>query len=433
MKSFFKSIIVFLLTLEAHALLIRTRPRVVTVTGSVGKTSAKDAIAAVLTKRFRVRASEKSFNSELGVPLTVLGLKNAWDSPLGWLGNIIEGFFAIFSPIKQYPELLVLEAGVDRPGDMRRLASWLSAEIVVFTRFPDVPVHVEFFESPEAVIAEKRFLKQTLTKDGTLVINADDPAMAHEQINASQKLVTFGFNECASVRGTYPQVRMADGKPVGMTMKIEYDGTSVPISVMGALGVQQLYPTLAACAVGIAEGMHMVSIIEALASYTPPPGRMRLIKGRNNSLVIDDSYNASPIALEAALETLKILEVPAGARKIAVLGDMMELGDFSVREHRKVGERVASVADYFIATGLRMKEAALAAREVGMPEERIVCCKDSVEAGEKLALLLAEGDVVLVKGSANAMRMERAVLRAMKNPEEAPHLLVRQEAEWHMR
>src|SRR6185437_9248398 len=164
MKDFFKKIIITLLTLEAQAVIKRYKPRIVAVTGSVGKTSAKDAIYEVLvaTSGARVRKSQKSFNSELGLPLTILGRPNAWNNPLGWLQNLFDGLLLIIrhSP---YPEWLVLEVGADRPGDIKSVATWLPVEVAVITRLPEVPVHVEFFSSPEEVVEEKAALIDALT------------------------------------------------------------------------------------------------------------------------------------------------------------------------------------------------------------------------------------------------------------------------------
>ena len=153
MKTFFKKAVVFIITLEARAVLRKYKPKIVAVTGSVGKTSAKDAIYEVLSEGARVRKSEKSFNSEIGLPLTILGIPNAWSNPFRWLQNIIDGLFVLLFTV-QYPQWLVLEVGADRPGDIRSLAKWLRVDIAVITRLPEVPVHVEFYAA-EAVV-EKR-------------------------------------------------------------------------------------------------------------------------------------------------------------------------------------------------------------------------------------------------------------------------------------
>ena len=154
MKNLFKSIVVNILVFESKILLRRHHPTIIAITGSVGKTSMKDAIYSILKRHYSTRKSEKSFNSDIGVPLTVLGLPNAWNNPFLWLKNIIDGFFVAFFS-KDYPEYLILETGIDRPGDMSKLTSWMKPDFVVLTRLPDIPVHVEYFSDPQAVIDEK--------------------------------------------------------------------------------------------------------------------------------------------------------------------------------------------------------------------------------------------------------------------------------------
>ena len=141
MKEIFKKFVVAALTFEAQVLLKRTRPKIVAITGSVGKTSTKDAVYAVLKEHVHARKSEKSFNSDIGVALTVLGLSNGWNNPFLWVKNIFDGaLHALFQ--SNYPKVLILEMGVDRKGDMKRLTQWIKPDVVVVTRLPDVPVHV---------------------------------------------------------------------------------------------------------------------------------------------------------------------------------------------------------------------------------------------------------------------------------------------------
>ena len=190
MKNAFKHLVVTIITLEAKYLLRRKRPKIIAVTGSVGKTTMKDAIYAVVKNHYSARKSEKSFNSEIGIPLTILGLPNAWSSPLGWFKNIFDGaWIALFSG--QYPQLLVIEAGVDRPGDMKRLTEWMRPDIVVITRLPDVPVHVEFFSSPEEVVKEKLLLAGALQSDGVLIYNHDDTRLQEYVKDVRQQAVGY--------------------------------------------------------------------------------------------------------------------------------------------------------------------------------------------------------------------------------------------------
>jgi len=154
-KKTFKKIIVLIITWQAKRIVKKYNPKIIAITGSVGKTSTKDAIFTVLSKFKTVRKSEKSFNSEIGLPLTILGSPNGWDDPFIWFENIIHGFHLILLKVK-YPEYLVLEVGVGKPGDMKKnVVPWLKPDVVIITRFPDKPVHVEFFGSVEKIIEEK--------------------------------------------------------------------------------------------------------------------------------------------------------------------------------------------------------------------------------------------------------------------------------------
>ncbi len=459
MKTAFKKIIVTLLTLEARLVVRRYKPHIVAVTGSVGKTSTKDAIYEVVAEGVHVRKSQKSFNSEIGLPLTILGRPNAWNNPLQWVLNLLDGFLLlIFNP--HYPEWLVLEVGADRPGDIKRVARWLPVDIAVITRLPEVPVHVEFFESANQVLEEKAALIDALRPDGTLVLYADDERAAEftkRYINNPErrrKIITFGFAPEADVRAEDMTILFEGGReqwPVGMSARVIVDGVSAPIQVLGTLGAHTLLPALAAAAVGVALGKPLSDIAEALRAYEPPQGRMHLVRGIKGTLVIDDTYNSSPAAVSAALDTLKSIGRAASERGIprapldggitpkrliAVLGDMLELGRLSVEEHHKIGAQVAGPAiegegkvDLLVTVGFRARDIAQGALDAGLPESNILQYEDAQKAGEELAALVQGGDCILVKGS-QSMRMERTVKELMANPERASELLVRQDEEW---
>ncbi len=437
MKILFKKIIVLIITLQARATLRKYKPKIVAVTGSVGKTSTKDAIYAVLSKSSRVRKSEKSFNSEVGLPLTILGVPNAWNNPFRWLQNIIDGIFMLVFTV-QYPEWLILEVGADRPGDIRGLAKWLPVDIAVITLLPEMPVHVEFFDSPEAVAEEKAALIDAIKPGGVLALFADDPrtfGLQHRLPAPDARIITFGFSKDAEVRGDHVELLQEKGKgkgnwPIGMTAEISYDGTSVPLQVIGAAGAHAFLPALAAAAVGCALHKPLGDIVGALESYDPPPGRMRLLRGIKDTLIIDDTYNASPAATAAALTTLGMMHTKG--RRIAALADMMELGRHSTGEHRKIGEQAAKHAGLLVTVGFRARDIAQGALDNGMPDNNIFQFEDSGKAGAELKNLIQEGDCILVKGS-QSTRMERVVEELMAEPDRAEELLVRQDAEWKRR
>lgn len=434
MKQTLKRIIVWILQAEAKAVLRKYKPRVVAITGSVGKTSTKDAVYAVLQKKFHVRKSEKSFNGEIGVPLTILGLGNAWGNPLQWIQNIIDGLLLIATS-NPYPEWLVLEVGADRPGDISSLASWLAVDVAIITRLPEVPVHVEFFDSVEAVIEEKASLMDAVKPGGAILLYADDERTRklEQRLPAPDaQIVLFGFERETDVWASRFEVVREEGLhrwPIGMRAQITIGGESAPVEIVGSLGTHAFLPAVAAAAAGHVLGVSLPEIVAGLESFDPPPGRVRLLPGIKGSLVIDDTYNASPAATEAALNALALTK---GRRTIAALADMMELGRLSVEEHRKIGAKAAKVCDLLVTVGVRARDIAMGALDNGMPDQNILQFEDAGKAAAQMQDLIQEGDAVLVKGS-QSMRMERVVEEIMAEPERAKDLLVRQDREWKKR
>lgn len=428
-----RHLVTLLITAFAKKALAVHRPKVVAITGSVGKTGSKDAIAAVLASEYSVRKSQKSFNSEIGVPLAILGLPNAWKSPVQWMANFVRA--ALVTYAKEFPEWLVLEVGVDHPGDMKRTASWLSTQVVVLTRLPDVPVHVEFFKSPEDVAKEKLELLNSLTQSGVLIVNADDSKLSALIEGPGQQKITYGFREGAMVRAESSAIAYENGMASGMRLRISVHGASVPILLRGVIGDGHTYAVLAAIAVASATGVNLVDATRAIESDLPTPGRMRLIPGMHGSLIIDDSYNASPAASEVALSTLAKLS--GTGKKIFVLGDMKELGKFSQEMHEMIGSKVARVyqegkISHFMTVGELSAFAAKAAAQNGMPPSTMETFSSGEALSPHIAELLTHGDVVLIKGS-QSMRLERVVEALMAKPEDARELLVRQESEWRRR
>lgn len=426
MKSFLKKIVVGILTLEARCVLAKYAPRIVGITGSVGKTSTKDAVARVASLLGSVRASEKSYNSELGIPLTVLGCESAWGSVSGWLKIFFHGL-GLICFTHTYPKWLVLEMGVDHPGDMARSVSWLHLDCIIMTRIGSTPVHVEFFTSPEEVFQEKKKIIDGLSSTGTLILSYDDERVRSLKDGSKFKTLTYGLDENAGVRGdSYTVLYDSAGTPTGCTFQILHAGNIVPLNVRGIVGEHLMYPCLAACAFGLSNGLNLVHVTDALRDVVLPPGRMRLLEGLHGTMLIDDTYNASPIAVESALQTLQEIQ---GKRKIAVLGDMMELGAFSEKAHADVGAQCAGI-DVLVTIGSRMRGAVNRAREVGVV--RIESFESSRDAGLFVKSILKEGDVVLLKGS-QSVRVERVTKELLAHPDQADSLLVRQGKEWERR
>jgi len=433
MRSLFKKIIVLALTFEARAVLKKYKPKIIAVTGSVGKTSTKDALFDCLSPFLYVRKSQKSFNSEIGLPLTILGIPNAWNNPFVWVLNIVRGLLIVIVPQK-YPKWLILEVGADRPGDIKNISAWLKPDVVVVTRFAKVPVHVEFFGTPERVIEEKSYLVKALKDEGILVLNADDEDVISLSHLRRTRPATFSLADHADIRASNYKIvyeKTALGpKPAGINFKVEYKGTAVPITLSGVLGRTHVYPVLAALLVGAENGLNLIKMAETLSTYHPTSGRMRILDGIKNTVIIDDTYNSSPVALAEALETLKECEV--NGRKIVVLGDMMELGKHTVEEHQKAGRQLASFVNLLFTVGVRARHIAEGALDGGLSERSIFQFEDSRTAGNMLEHSLEPGDLILLKGS-QSTRMEKAVEEIMLMPEDKEKLLVRQEEEWTKR
>jgi UDP-N-acetylmuramoyl-tripeptide--D-alanyl-D-alanine ligase len=423
-----KKLIVSILTWEARMVLSRYKPKIIAVTGSVGKTTTKDAIFAALSPHLHIRKSDKSFNSDLGVPLAILGLENGWSDPLKWLLNIIRGFLLALLP-SDYPHWLVLEVGADRPGDISSIARWLRPDIAIITAVPEIPVHVEFFDSPEALLREKRTLAEHLKPGGSLIINGDDPHMSDLRSDFRGLTITYGFEESNDFFASHDDIVYEGTDPIGVRFRVNHSGSSVPVAVYGALGRPRIYAALAAIVASSCVGIDTVSASSSLSTWAPPPGRMRLIKGVRGSIVIDDTYNSSPAAALAGLDTLA--SVSTTGRKIAMMGDMLELGKYSADAHKEIGQRAAVSSDMLITVGFRARLMAEAALDAGMDENLVRSYEqnEAERAGLEIEKELKSGDVVLVKGS-QSIRMERAVEMIMAEPEKAAELLVRQEEEW---
>jgi UDP-N-acetylmuramoyl-tripeptide--D-alanyl-D-alanine ligase len=401
------------------------------VTGSVGKTSTKDAVAAALSEAFYLRKSEKSFNSDFGVPFTILGVPNPWSSLKGWTHVFCEAFSLVFLP-SHYPKLLVLEVGADRPGDLAKILKIAKPDAVVVTLLPSVPVHVEAYETPAAVREEEFSPALALAPNAPLIICADDEFAVAEAKLIDKQVYSYGISENADVRIEEVRAWIEGDTVAGMQAALHVGEKKYPVKVRGAIGRSQLFAPAAAMAAAIALGLKPEEALEGLTSYVSPPGRARIFKGKKNTLIIDDTYNSSPAAAEEILRSLELIPdtLYAGgrSRKIAVLGDMLELGRYSVAEHVHIGHIAKQTVDILITVGTRAKGIGDAARADGMKESAIRHFATSLEAAAHVEGMLEDKDVVLVKGS-QGIRMETIVRPLLADFADVQEL-VRQDAEW---
>lgn len=418
MKSIFRWFILTTLKILAHLRLALHRPFVIGVTGSVGKTSTKEAIATVLSKKHKIKASTGGYNSEFGITLTILEEKSGFSSPKLWAGIIWRSVKKILTRTKLPAETLVLEMGTDRPGDIERLAQFTGVDMAVITNIKEVHMAKGQFADREAIFQEKTAILHGLSKEGWLIVNYDDLFLRRLiQADLPVKMVTYGTDHRADLRARHIQQT-----PTGITFTLQYDDKEMQINVP-VLGKHQIYVVLPAIACGFLQGMKLHDIALALAEYHLPPGRMNPIEAIRGAMLIDSSYNASPETMRAALEVLK--DMPG--RRIAVLGNMNELGEHTEKEHWRLGRIVPGCADLLVTVGDYAALASTEAQKNGVPVAHFI---DALSAAEFLQREIRDGDVVLVKGSQNAVRLERLVKALMRDPEDAKKLLVRQDASW---
>ncbi len=408
--------------LLARIILARTHPLVVAVAGSVGKTATKDAIAVALGSPTRaVRKTEGNFNAEIGVPATVMSAGGPPAAVGGWLGLLWRGKKqALFGG--RYPKILVLEMAADHPGDLAPLIKLVKPSIGVLTSV--APEHLEFFGDEAGVVAEESLVVRSLPPTGTAIVNIDDPRLTELVPQLTCKVLTYGWSSSAMIRAESISITTDDRVlPDGMVVKISLDGSTIPVALPGVLGRHQVYPLLAAIAVGRVLGDDVMALVQRLSGYVPPAGRMRLFHGRDGSLLIDDTYNASPAAVQAALHTLHELEVPN--LRIAVLGQMSELGSAAADWHDQIGREAAKLRLNELVTvgplAARIGQAAVAA---GLDAAHVHNVANAEAAAALVQPLLSPGVAVLLKGSHFASRLEKAVAILLDNPDQDSLFLV---------
>lgn len=414
----------------ATAVLRKYKPLVIGITGSAGKTSTKEAIFAALDGSYSVRATTKNYNNELGLPLSIIGGQAAGKNIFGWLSVILRGWGWLVFP-RQYPKMLILEMGADRRGDLAKLVAIAPPTISVITSVG--AAHMEYFGSLGAIAEEKETLVRVLAADGHAVLNADDPRVYAMRGATVAQVSTYGFSPTADVKINSVEY-LHDPRStavLGLRLKVAGPGGEITIELPGVVGHGHARAALAGFAVAKLLRVSAHDAAEGLRHYAPPPSRMRLIPGIKDTVIIDDAYNASPDAMFEALNVLKDFPVPEKARRIALLGDMRELGGITEKEHVAVGEKVAKDGiDLFLAVGEAMHYAIDAAKRAGMSEDHVIHMENAVSAGRFLQERIKPGDVILIKGSQNTIRLERAVKELMAEPERAADLLCRQGKLW---
>jgi UDP-N-acetylmuramoyl-tripeptide--D-alanyl-D-alanine ligase len=415
MKAKIKNLVVNRLWREAGRVLKASEPTAVAVTGSVGKTTTREAIAHVLADCGRpIIQAKGNMNTEISVPLVICGLVDAPHRPWQWLSAYWRSRRFAAGPGLPPESILVLEFASEQEGDIAFLAERVPLDLAVFTLFS--PSHLSM--DTKVVQREKSSLIKGLKPSGVIVANADDAAQV--DLLADRRAISYGYAKGATVR-------LAEVKTnaEGMTGTIVYRGVKYPFTTK-LIGRHQAMSVAAAFAAGVKLGRTPSQLIARLATLAGQPGRLRLIEGRKQRTIIDDSYNSSPAAAAAALDVLTGLRRP-GHRTVAIMGNMNSLGRGTVSAHLELGRQAARAKiDYLIAVGPNARRIVKGAREGGMAEQHLIEFETPERLMTRLDNLLQTGDLILVKGSQNGMLLERVVKLLMAHPERAKEELVRQ-------
>jgi len=345
-------------------------PRVVGVTGSVGKTTTKEVIYSVLSQRFRTLKSEGNYNNEIGLPLTLLKLEPSH-------------------------ERVVLEMGMYYLGEIAALAAIARPHVGVVTNVG--PTHLERLGTIERIAQAKTELVEALPDDGVAVLNGDDPWVRGMATKTRARVFYYGLDESCDLWASHIESQGLEGIRFRFHHGPETIHAKVPM-----LGRHSVHTALASAAVGLVEGQSWEEIMNGLRGAAQL--RLVVVPGLRGSTILDDTYNASPASTIAALNLLEELN----GRKIAVLGDMLELGAYEEEGHRKVGRRAMDVVALLVTVGQRGRLIAEEALACGMGEDRVFIVDDNESAIACLREIIAPGDFILIKGS-RGMKMEEIV------------------------
>jgi UDP-N-acetylmuramoyl-tripeptide--D-alanyl-D-alanine ligase len=372
----------------------RSKVDIIAITGSVGKTSTKDAIYQVLSAKFKIGKNQGNYNNEIGVPLSTLNLK-AGGFPFGWSKNIFLGFFKSLISKNNFDKI-ILEMGADHPGDIKYLTSFIKPNIAVVTRV--ACSHLEFFCSLENVAKEKGALVESLDSNGWAILNRDDPNVKKMEKRSKAKVFFFGLDKEADLYADEIKVDIN-----GLDFKIHYKRESAKVHI-NIVGKHLIYSILAGIATGLVCNMKLEDCVDAIKNFQTEKGRLNLVKGVKNSIIINDTYNANPESMKAAIQTIN--DLANKRRKIVVLGDMLELGEGSHEFHREIGKQLVGKVDLVFTVGPNAK---FIFEEVGKKMDgKVFWFSDSDSAKEAVKENIKSGDIVLVKGS-RGMKMERIV------------------------
>ena len=396
---------------------VHNQVKLVVVTGSVGKTSTKTAIATVLSQKYRVRMHEGNHNTPMSVPLAILGVPYPDNvrSFGAWRRAVKAARERVLAP--NDVDVIIQELGADHPGDIQAFGRYLKPYMAVVTAV--TPEHMEFFKTIDAVAVEEL---AAANFSQIALINRDDIDGKYAENLLNPNLDTYGTSSIAEYhfeQQDFTVEKGHTGKFVGVELP---GGVDVTINVLGEHNIR---PAIAGAAVGLKFGMAPEDIKTGLEKIRPIAGRMNLLHGLSGSTIIDDTYNSSPAAAASAIQTFYSMEAP---QRIAIMGSMNELGESSAEEHKKIGEMFKiDLVEWVITVGEDAgKYLAPAAHAQGC---QVKSFQNAVQAGAFAHSVMQQGALVLVKGSQGGVYCEEAVKILLLDQNDASKL-VRQSPAW---
>jgi UDP-N-acetylmuramoyl-tripeptide--D-alanyl-D-alanine ligase len=378
---------------QAQKYIAKNNPKIVVISGSIGKTSTTQAIATIVSQSFKVRTTLANYNTDVGIPCSIFGYKfpKLIKNPFGWAWIIVKNQIQMLSSAQF--EVLVLEIGTDSPGELLSY-SWLNPDIAVVTAV--APEHMEFFKNIEAVAKEELSVASFAQKT---IINKDMIDVSYLKFAETDQLFNYSRTD------------------------IEHIG--IKPTELQVIGKHSVDAITAGLAVGKEFGMSMESLRAGALAVTPQPGRMNKLKGIDNSILIDDTYNSSPEAVIAGLDYIYSLK---NTQKIVLLGNMNELGETSAEEHRRIGQYCDYKKLHLVVT-LGVDANNYTATEAKNNGCLVETAQSPYEAADIIKKYIRENAVVLLKGSQNGVYAEEATKLLLSNPEDEK-LLVRQSPFW---
>jgi len=418
MKKRIKKLVVLFLRLSATIQLKKYQAKIIGVTGSVGKTSTVKFCQAILVSRYKVLSLKEGYNSEIGVPLSILGQESGYNSLSGWVNSLKGVILTLLFRWEKY-DYIILEMGVDKPGDMEYLLSFIKPGIGIVLNV--YPVHAEAFSSFKkpllAIGKEKMKLVESIPSEGTALLY-------------SQPLVE---KLSSKVVATKVLIKTTEAKNIkisrrGLEFELFENDKNFKLSFPHIYSDGLVNNLLFSFTLGKVCGLTLGESYVAIQNICLPPGRLSIIDGIKGTVIIDSSYNASPASMKVALKALSLF--PKKSR-VAVLGDMRELGEYGESYHKEIGYLVANIADRLVTVGsLSGKYLAPAAIKAGFTKDNLFSFDSVGKAISLIEDVIKPKDTILFKGSQNTIFLEKAVEFFMKDKKDAGKLLCRRGKLW---